>query len=154
MPDLSQDLSPLMKLAHRRLSDEKAAVRKAALHLLEQLMLLQGKLPEPLRRLPSQQDINAIEAATADSLVRCACVGAQRPYACMRGALGPYACMLRGLKGRMIYMQAWGLNGRMHACVGAQRPYACRRGGSKAVCMQTWGLKGRMHAGVGAHASK
>ena len=65
-----QDLGRLFLLAHRRSRDDKAAVRKAALQLLEGLMLLRGGLPEPLKGVPSPQDIITVEAATADSLVR------------------------------------------------------------------------------------
>ena len=51
--------------------DDKAAVRKAGLQLLEALLMMRargdgGADPE----LPSEQDIRALEAATADALVR------------------------------------------------------------------------------------
>ena len=51
--------------------DEKAAVRKAGLQLLEALLMMRaqgagGADPE----LPTEQDIRALEAATADALVR------------------------------------------------------------------------------------
>lgn len=50
--------------------DEKAAVRKAGLQLLEALLMMRaqgagGADPE----LPTEQDIRALEAATADALV-------------------------------------------------------------------------------------
>lgn len=50
--------------------DEKAAVRKAGLQLLEALLMMRaqgagGCDPE----LPAEQDIRALEAATADALV-------------------------------------------------------------------------------------
>lgn len=50
--------------------DEKAAVRKAGLQLLEALLMMRaqgtgGADPE----LPTEQDICALEAATADALV-------------------------------------------------------------------------------------
>ena len=50
--------------------DEKAAVRKAGLQLLEALLMMRaqgagGSDPE----LPTEQDIRALEAATADALV-------------------------------------------------------------------------------------
>ena len=52
--------------------DEKAAVRKAGLQLLESLLMMRaqgcgGADPE----MPSEQDIRALEAATADALVCC-----------------------------------------------------------------------------------
>ena len=51
--------------------DEKAAVRNAGLQLLEALLMMRaqgagGCDPE----LPTEQDIRALEAATADALVR------------------------------------------------------------------------------------
>lgn len=60
-------------MARRRCLDEKAAVRKAGVQLLEALLLMRahgtgGADPE----LPKEQDIRALEAATADALV-CAC---------------------------------------------------------------------------------
>lgn len=49
--------------------DDKAAVRKAALQLLEALLVLRGDLPGSLKALPTDEDITAVEAATADPLV-------------------------------------------------------------------------------------
>ena len=65
-----QDVEPLVQLARRRCRDDKAAVRKAGLQLLEALLLLRaggigGADPEPL----GEQDIQAIELGTADALV-------------------------------------------------------------------------------------
>lgn len=85
---LSPSLQPLLELAHRRLQDDKALVRRCALQLLEALLLLQGAAAaaasscassapssqhKPLRSggdfAPTSRDLAAIEAATADSLV-------------------------------------------------------------------------------------
>lgn len=57
-------------MARRRCLDDKAAVRKAGVQLMEALLLMRaqglgGAAPE----LPCEQDIRALEAATADSLV-------------------------------------------------------------------------------------
>ena len=65
-----QDVAVLVHMARRRCTDEKAAVRKAGLQLLEALLMMRaqgagGCVPE----LPTEQDICAIEAATADALV-------------------------------------------------------------------------------------
>ncbi|KAK9813253.1 hypothetical protein WJX72_011494 [[Myrmecia] bisecta] len=70
------DVEPLVHLARRRSGDEKAGVRKAALQLLEALLVLKatgvgGADPE----LPTEADITAIEAATADALVTVRKVG-------------------------------------------------------------------------------
>ena len=66
-----QDVEMLVHMARRRCVDDKAAVRKAGLQLLEALLMMRaqgagGADPE----LPSEQDIRALEAATADALVR------------------------------------------------------------------------------------
>lgn len=69
------DLGHLMRLAHTRLRDDKAAVRRAALGVLEGCLLLRGALEAPLGRPPGEEDIAAVEAATADSLVGILCAG-------------------------------------------------------------------------------
>ncbi|KAF5842057.1 non-SMC mitotic condensation complex subunit 1-domain-containing protein [Dunaliella salina] len=63
------DLGRLMTCAHRRVRDDKAPVRKAALSLLESALLLRGGLAAPVGQPPSLADITAVEAATADSLL-------------------------------------------------------------------------------------
>ena len=65
-----QDVEVVVHMARRRCVDEKAAVRKAGLQLLEALLMMRaqgagGCDPE----LPAEQDIRALEAATADALV-------------------------------------------------------------------------------------
>lgn len=65
-----QDVEVLVHMARRRCIDEKAAVRKAGLQLLEALLMMKaqgagGCSPE----LPTEQDIRGLEAATADTLV-------------------------------------------------------------------------------------
>eukprot|EP00798_Chlamydomonas_sp_ICE-L_P019509 gene19509-26180_t len=67
--NIQLDLTPMLQLSHRRCRDDKAAVRKAALQLLEGLLMLKGGLPEPMRGPPGPQDILVVEAATADSLL-------------------------------------------------------------------------------------
>lgn len=68
LPSL-QDLSFTLSWARKRCRDDKAVVRKAALQLLEALLVLQaswqGRAPVP----PSTQDLGLIEAAAADALV-------------------------------------------------------------------------------------
>ena len=69
----SQDVEVLVHMARRRCLDEKAAVRKAGVQLLEALLLLRAKgLGGADVELPNEQDIRALEAATADALV-CVC---------------------------------------------------------------------------------
>jgi hypothetical protein len=65
----AQDAEALLRLARRRCADEKAAVRKAAVSLLESLLRLRAAAPARARELPAEADIAAIEAATADPLV-------------------------------------------------------------------------------------
>lgn len=65
-----QDAEGLLRLARRRCADEKAAVRKAGVALLESLLRLRAAAPARARELPAEADIAAIEAATADPLVR------------------------------------------------------------------------------------
>ena len=64
----TQDLEPLIRLAGKRCMDGKGTVRKAALALLEALLILQtrmhGKLPDSAAR-----HLAAFSAATSDSLV-------------------------------------------------------------------------------------
>ena len=62
-------MEALLSLARRRAGDEKAGVRRAGVQLLEALLLMRcagagGAAPEA----PSEADIAAIEAATADPL--------------------------------------------------------------------------------------
>ena len=66
----SQDTEGLLRLARRRCADEKAAVRKAGVSLLESLLRLRAAAPAHARELPAEADIAAIEAATADPLVQ------------------------------------------------------------------------------------
>ena len=67
----TQDIEALVSLARRRAGDEKAGVRKAGLQLLEQLLLMRGRgVGGAAPELPSEADIAAVEAATADPLVR------------------------------------------------------------------------------------
>lgn len=69
----SQDVEVLLHVAQRRCLDEKAAVRKAGVQLLEALLLMRAKgLGGADMELPNEQDIRALEAATADALV-CVC---------------------------------------------------------------------------------
>lgn len=63
------DLAPICGLAHRRLRDDKAPVRKAAISVLESVLLLRGQLAAPAGAPPGPEDIAAVEAATADALV-------------------------------------------------------------------------------------
>lgn len=66
----AQDVESLLHTARRRATDEKAAVRKAGLQLLEALLVLRasgaGGAP---RELPTEDDIAAVEAAAGDALV-------------------------------------------------------------------------------------
>lgn len=64
------DLAPIVTVAHRRLRDDKAPARRAALSVLEAVLLLRGKLDAPVGSPPTEADIAAVEAATADPLVR------------------------------------------------------------------------------------
>ena len=67
-----QDVESLVHMARRRCMDDKAAVRKAGLQLLEALLMMRAKgLGGADPELPSEQDIRALEAATADALVSC-----------------------------------------------------------------------------------
>lgn len=51
--------------------DDKAAVRKAGLQLLEALLMMRARGAGGADvELPAEQDIRALEAATADALVR------------------------------------------------------------------------------------
>lgn len=61
----------MTRLAHRRIQDSKASVRKAAVQLLEALVVLRGRDlarsdPEPI----SPADITVFEHATTDAMVR------------------------------------------------------------------------------------
>ena len=59
-------------MARRRCLDDKAAVRKAGVQLMEALLLMRAQgLGGAAPQLPCEQDIRALEAATADALVRC-----------------------------------------------------------------------------------
>ncbi len=68
MPD--QDAEALTALARRRCADEKAGARRAALQLLEALLLLRcsgaGGVPSAL---PAEADVAVLQAAAADPLV-------------------------------------------------------------------------------------
>lgn len=61
-------------MARRRCLDEKAAVRKAGVQLLEALLLMRATgMGGADSELPNEQDIRALEAATADALVCSSC---------------------------------------------------------------------------------
>ena len=63
-------MEALVHMARRRCLDDKAAVRKAGVQLLEALLLMRAKgLGGAPPELPCEQDIRALEAATADALV-------------------------------------------------------------------------------------
>jgi hypothetical protein len=64
-----QDLAPVMSLVHRRCGDGKAAVRRGALQLLEQLLIMRANWQGRPRQLPAPTDLALLEAATADPLV-------------------------------------------------------------------------------------
>lgn len=66
-----QDIQHVTRLAQRRIQDTKASVRKAAVQLLEALVVLQGRElgrspPEPV----SPADISVFGHATTDAMVR------------------------------------------------------------------------------------
>ncbi len=66
-----QDVEVLVHMARRRCMDDKAAVRKAGLQLLEALLMMRARGAGGADvELPTEQDIRALEAATADALVR------------------------------------------------------------------------------------
>ncbi len=65
-----QDLRPLMALIHRRCRDSKAVVRKSALQLLEAAVVMRATWQGHPRELPRECDLDALEAATRDPLVR------------------------------------------------------------------------------------
>ena len=68
---LMQDVEVLVHMARRRCMDDKAAVRKAGLQLLEALLMMRARGAGGADvELPAEQDIRALEAATADALVR------------------------------------------------------------------------------------
>lgn len=65
-----QDVEVLVHMARRRCTDDKAAVRKAGLQLLEALLMMRARGAGGADvELPAEQDIRALEAATADALV-------------------------------------------------------------------------------------
>lgn len=66
----TQDLLPLLELVHRRCRDDKAAVRKGALQLLEALVVMRATWQGYPRQVPGSQDVALLEAATVDPLVR------------------------------------------------------------------------------------
>eukprot|EP00775_Hariotina_reticulata_P011091 gene11092-11246_t len=66
---LTGDLAPVMSLVHRRCGDGKAAVRRGALQLLEQLLIMRANWQGRPRQLPAPTDLALLEAATADPLV-------------------------------------------------------------------------------------
>ena len=83
-----QDVESLVHMARRRCMDDKAAVRKAGLQLLEALLMMRaeglgGADPE----LPSEQDIRALEAATADALVSCNTFETKHSCPCIQSLL-------------------------------------------------------------------
>ena len=72
IPDVPgmQDVEALVHMARRRCADDKAPVRKAGVQLLEVLLLLRAQsMGGAERKMPSQSDIAALEAATGDALV-------------------------------------------------------------------------------------
>ena len=65
-----QDVGTLVELARRRCADDKAAVRKAAVQLLEALLLLRASGSGGAEAvLLSAADVEAIQHAAADSMV-------------------------------------------------------------------------------------
>lgn len=65
-----QDVEVLVHMARRRCMDDKAAVRKAGLQLLEALLMMRARGAGGADvELPTEQDVRALEAATADALV-------------------------------------------------------------------------------------
>lgn len=64
----------MLELARSRCSDDKAAVRRSGLLVLQSLLVLRAAQPgghaEAQGSEPSQQDLDIVEAATCDSLVR------------------------------------------------------------------------------------
>ena len=58
-------MNPVLGLARQRCQDDKGMVRKSALGLLEALLLIRGA-----SQGPGPEDVLAVEAATADPLVR------------------------------------------------------------------------------------
>ncbi len=65
-----KDVEVLVHMARRRCMDEKAAVRKAGLQLLEALLMMRAQGAGGVDiELPTEQDMRALEAATADALV-------------------------------------------------------------------------------------
>lgn len=66
-----QDVGSLVELARRRCADDKAGVRKAAVQLLEALLLLRASGAGGAEAvLPSGADLEAIQHAAADPMVR------------------------------------------------------------------------------------
>ncbi|KAK9803508.1 hypothetical protein WJX73_000161 [Symbiochloris irregularis] len=67
---LEADVTPLISLAKRRAADDKATVRKAAVGLLEALLILRARgFGGSTSEAPTQGDLAAFEAACADALV-------------------------------------------------------------------------------------
>ena len=65
-----QDVGSLVELARRRCADDKAGVRKAAVQLLEALLLLRASGSGGAEAvLPSGTDVEAIQHAAADPMV-------------------------------------------------------------------------------------
>ena len=66
-----QDVGALVGLARRRCTDSKAGVRKAAVQLLEAVLLLRASGAGGADViLPSAPDLEAIQHAAADAMVR------------------------------------------------------------------------------------
>lgn len=65
-----QDLCGTLSWVRRRCRDDKALARKAALQLLESLLVLQASWQGRPTVAPADQDLGLMEAAAADALVR------------------------------------------------------------------------------------
>lgn len=64
-------MGALLALARRRCSDDKAGVRRAAVQLLEALMLLRASgAGSADAAYPSEADLEAVQHAAADPMVR------------------------------------------------------------------------------------
>lgn len=65
-----QDVEPLLALAQRRAGDDKAGVRRAAVGLLEALLLMRARgFGGSPAEAPGADELAVIEAACSDSLV-------------------------------------------------------------------------------------
>ncbi|KAL0028583.1 hypothetical protein WJX79_003483 [Trebouxia sp. C0005] len=94
---LQLDVEVLVHMARRRCTDDKAAVRKAGLQLLEALLMMRARGAGGADvELPAEQDIRALEAATADALVTV-----------RRTGLLAVSRLLRGLPNQTAVTELW-----------------------------------------------